>query len=403
MITILYPELQPLVEEYPAGLRILNIKVEKLPWLIVKAPKEFLLAARTNNGFKIYVVPLQIGGTETISLVSAFFDIPDEPLCIFTPCFEDAETKSLIHALDRGEVQVHLVDEHGRQLLGYPAKISIPPVIRDRIKHRKLLQFSNPAARNMCDSMNKWFGLRDTADDAEAISVDFGTPLFPEDIAIMNLIPEMHSYHGGKGYEISMLDRKEPGSFQERDIVQLLQRIFLPEQIFLGPLRVTDEEEICDVLVITDDRVLVIQAKDSPNTEAIMRKKMVKKRSTIMRHLTKAIRQVSGAIGYIRSTSPLQMLVLGEEVFIDLAGRELVSLIVVRELFADQYSDYSPPILDLIESTEVACIPLDYMELHMYTKFLDDENAFFAAFYHVFENAIARGEFPRLRFGMAGE
>ncbi len=403
MITILYPELQPLVEEYPIGLRILKTKVEKLPLLIIKAPKEFLLAARLNKGFKIYVAPLQISGTETIGLMSAFFDNPDEPLCISTLCFEDAETASLKHALDGGEVEVHLVDEHGRQLLGYPAKISVPPLARDRLEHRKLLQFSKPAARDMHDGMFKWFGLRVSADDAEAISVDFGEPLFPEDIVIMNLNPAMHSYNGGQGFGNTMLERKEPGSFQERDIVQLLQRIFPPEQIFLGPLRVTDKEEICDVLIITDDRVLVIQAKDSPNIEAIMRKEMDKKRSTIMRHLTKAIRQVSGALGYIRSATPLQMLVLGEEVFIDLAGRELVSLIVVQELFGDQYSDYSPPILDLVERTKVACIPLDYMELHMYTMFLDDEDAFFAAFDQVFDNGIARGEFPRLRFGMAGE
>lgn len=403
MIAILYPELQPLIVEYPIGLRILTIRAEKLPWLIIKATKEFLLAARINNGFKIYVAPLQIGGTATVSLISAFFDIPDEPLCIFTPCFDDAETNSLIHALDSGEVQAHLVDEHGRQLLGYPAKISIPPLARSRMKHRKLLQFSKPAARNMYDGMNKWFGLRDSTDDSEAISVDFGKPLFPEDIAIMSLIPEMHSYNGGQGYEISMLERKEPGSFQERDIVQLLQRIFLPEQIFLGPLRVTDKEEICDVLVITDDQVLVIQAKDSPNTEAVMRKQIAKKRSTIMQHLNKAIRQVSGALGYIRSATPLKMLVNGEEVIIDLAGREIVSLIVVRELFADEYCDYSPPILKLVEKTNVACIPLDYAELHMYTTFLDTEDAFFSAFYQVFDNGVTRGEFPRLRFGMAGD
>ena len=197
-----------------------------------------------------------------------------------------------------------------------------------------------------------------------------------------------------------MLEREEPGSFQERDIVELLQRIFPPEQIFLGPLRLTDREEICDVLVITDVRVLVIQAKDSPNIEAVMRKDISKKRSTIMRHLTKAIKQVKGAIGYIQASITLKMLISGEEVSIDLMGKEIVSLIVVRELFSDQYGEYSPPILDLVKKTEIACIPLDYMELHMYTMHLDDEDAFFAAFYQVFNNAIARGEFPRLRFKM---
>jgi len=403
MIAILYPELQPLINEYPIGLRILQIRDEDLPWLIIKAPKEFLLAARLNKGFKIYVVPLNIGGTDTIGLMSAFFDDSDEPLCISTLCFEDAATESLECALVGGEVQVHLFDEHSRQLLGYPAKISIPPPSRNRLKNRKLLQLSKPEAREMHNDMFKWCGLRDSADDADAISVDFGDPLFPEDIAIINANAEMHSYNGGQGFGITMLERREPGSFQEQDIVQVLQRIFLPEQIFHGPLRVNDKEEICDVLVITNYRVLVIQAKDSPNTAVIMRKEMAKKRSTIRRHLTKAINQVHGAIGYIRSATPLRIFVSGEEVVIDLTGRELVSLIVVRELFVDQYSDYSLPILDLAKRTNVACIPLEYTELHMYTMFLADEEAFFAAIDQVFKTGIDLGEFPRLRFGMAGE
>ena len=400
MIKILYPELQPLVEEYPIGLRVVKTKIEELPLLIIKAPKEFLLAARINKGFKIYVVPLQIDDTETIGLMSAFFDNPDEPLCIKTPCFEDVETTNLMQVLYSGSIEAHLVDELGRQLLGYPAKISIPSSTRDRLRHGKLLRFSTLALRDMLNGMEKWFGLRNSSDDAEAISIDFAESLFPENIAIIDMNPALHSYNGGKGFRITMLEREEPGSFQERDIVELLQRIFPPEQIFLGPLRLTDREEICDVLVITDVRVLVIQAKDSPNIEAVMRKDISKKRSTIMRHLTKAIKQVKGAIGYIQASITLKMLISGEEVSIDLMGKEIVSLIVVRELFSDQYGEYSPPILDLVKKTEIACIPLDYMELHMYTMHLDDEDAFFAAFYQVFNNAIARGEFPRLRFKM---
>jgi hypothetical protein len=336
--------------------------------------------------------------------VSAFFDIPDEPLYIFTPCFDNHdEIKSLFALFHCKQIQVHLIDELGRELMSYHAKISLTNTAKDRLLNRKLMPFSKPTARSMEDGMKKWFAARDTSDDVDAISVDFGKSLFSEDIMIINAIPEMFSYNGGAGFEMNMLIRDEPGSSQEKDIFQLLQRIFPPNQIFHGPLRVTDKEEICDVLVITDERILIIQAKDSPNTEAIMRKRLSKKRSITMGHLKKAIRQIKGAIGHIRSSASIQMIIGSERINIEILGRELVALIVVRELFDDQFSDYSQLLFELIEQTSVDCIALDYMELHMYTKFLHSEEAFFKAFYSVIDNALDLEQFPRLRFGLEGD
>jgi len=67
---------------------------------------------------------------------------------------------------------------------------------------------------------------------------------------------------------------------QEHDIVFLLQRIFWPDQIYLGPRRTTDQEEIADVVVITDRHVLLIQAKSSPNTEQVLHNTIIRKKAT---------------------------------------------------------------------------------------------------------------------------
>jgi hypothetical protein len=47
----------------------------------------------------------------------------------------------------------------------------------------------------------------------------------------------------------------------------------------------------------------------------------------------------------------------------------------------------------------VPCIALDYAELLMYTSHLAGEEGFFEAYNRVFEVALERGEFPRLRMG----
>ena len=104
--------------------------------------------------------------------------------------------------------------------------------------------------------MTTWFGLRSVEDDKSAILILFNESLIPEDIFIQDLVPQNHAYHGSKSFSFTELVRKEPGPYQERDIVKLLHRLFLPEQIYLNPLRVTDKEEIVDILVVTENYFL---------------------------------------------------------------------------------------------------------------------------------------------------
>lgn len=47
--------------------------------------------------------------------------------------------------------------------------------------------------------------------------------------------PENHAYQGSHSFSFTHLHGEEPGPLQERDIVQLLSRIFPPDQIYLNP------------------------------------------------------------------------------------------------------------------------------------------------------------------------
>lgn len=398
MLSMLHPDVLAALD-FPAGLYSPALDVDK-PVLVVKATKEFLLAAQINKGFKMYVVPIKIDGMVTVSIVSAFFDDEDEPLILQTPLFNEEVCTLLRATLLGNELDVHLFDEHNREMLGYAAHAVVSAATRILLTDAHLFPFDISIAKTMLDTASAWFGRRNANDDAAAIVVEFGAALFPEDIFILDFRPKLHGFHGTRGHSHTTLVRKEPGKFQEHDIVFLLQRIFRPNQIYLGPLKITDQEEIADVVVITDRRVLIVQAKDSPNMAEVIGNKINRKKATAMKSLKKAIRQVEGAVKHIRYQSPLRMLVSGTEVLVQIDTHSLLSLIVVKELFDDQYGEYSPLLLQLSAQTDVPCVALDYSELVMYTTHLSGEEDFFSAYQRVHYVGRERSEFPRLRFGL---
>ncbi len=164
-------------------------------------------------------------------------------------------------------------------------------------------------------------------------------------------------------------------------------------------MRTTDREEIADLLVVTPDTLIIIQAKDSPNTELILGNSLARKRAATLKNLKKAIGQLRGAIRYVKSKPLLGMIVEGQKIELDVSGKRWRGLAVVKELFNDEYETYSPLILQLARESEVPCVALDYVELNMYTAHLLDEGQFVAAIDQVFEHGERTGMLPRMRIG----
>ena len=271
MLTILYPELMPIIRQMPVGLLPFNLPGEDRPSLIVKVPKEYILAAKINASFKIYITPVQVEGLMTCGLATAFFDDADEPLVLRTPLFNEDFKNSLLGVLEGGPIDVHFFDELSRELLVYHATVSVPEASRLRLGMSAWVEPSNAVARAILGGIDTYFGLRTQRDDNEAIVVSLDESVYGEGLFIQNLRPNDHEYHGSRGFSQTMLEREEPGHFQEEDIIQCLQMTFPASEIFLSPKRVYDEEEVCDILVMTNSRALIIQAKDSPNIERISR------------------------------------------------------------------------------------------------------------------------------------
>lgn len=386
--------------EYPGGIHCIRLTGEGTPRIILKLPVSFLLPAKINQGFKIYVVPAELFGRASLGLMCAFFDDNDSPLVSWRLLDDRGDTQDLLHTFARSEILVHLFDEQGRELLGYRATIDVPLMAKVRLEHAKFPEPSHESFHAAHEQAMIWFGLRTPSDDEEAIQINFLEPLFPEDLAVVDMRPDLYLFHGGEGHGLTMLERPEPGKYQELDIIQLLQRLFRPDQIYHAPKRHYDKEEIADVLVISDHLCLIVQAKDSPNTQETMNRTLERKRLTSMKQLNDALKQVAGAVGYLRRTRPLRMFVNESEIEIDLGKRNVISLAVVRELFLDEYDHYSKALFDSFEQTGQPCIVLDYQELHAYTTYCDGEDGFLRAYFQVFDTAREIGSFPRLRFGI---
>jgi hypothetical protein len=402
MLTINFPQILPTIRKLPGGLLPINVPDQELPSLVVKVPKEYILAAKLNASFKIYLTPVQIKDQTTYGLVVAFFDDGDQPLAVRIPTVNDEGSKLVFDTLKKEKIKVHFFDELAREYLVYSAAVTIPQVTREHIDKANWLEPSITNARLIIEGISANFGLRTPQDDDEAIVVSLNESLYGQDLFLLDLQPENHIFKGAQDFSHTVLEREEPGHYQEKDIIQVLQQIFSPDQIYLSPKRTNDKEEVCDILLVTETTILIIQAKDSPNIERISKQSLARKRSNIMRALRKAVEQVKGAVGYIRrQPNRLEFLIDERMISINIGDRKLKTLVIVKELFNDQFKEYSPIIFNLVHERSVDCIALDYPELYSYCNHLKDESDFFKAYDLVMSNARERGEYPRLRFGLS--
>lgn len=399
MLTVLYPPALLLVRSFPLGLLPIHWSDREPSCLVIKATKEMLLTAKVRRGLRIYAFPVTRGHEIALGLVTAFFDDSDEPLAITTALCQDSLCNELVRILSNTTMNVHFFDEHNRELLGYAACISCPNKTRALLAHPARADLDEFAAIEVASELFHRFAVRTARDDEEAIAVTFEKPLWPENLVVQDLRPEAHDYHGGIPGTIETLERSVPGPPQERDIARLFRRLFGAEaQIFLNPLRVTHNKELVDLLVVTKNAALLVQAKDSPNVESTLQASIFRKKLKAQSTLEEALGQMRGALRYVRSTESLRIRTPEGEHELSLDQRNLRALVVVKELFIDEFASYSPPVLALAQCTNVPCIALDYPELATYAANLHGEEAFLAAYHKVFDNALRLGELPRLRF-----
>lgn len=336
MLTLHHPAIFRSVLGYPVGLFPARQEETGKLLLIAKIPKEYILAARMKGGFSFYLAPLPSTLGLTVALATAFFDDHDEPLVVKTPLFDEPLGKDLLELLTYGEFEIYFFDEHSREWMGYQTSVHDKGSLIVTGEEFGLFPYHPKIVSSIHESLETWFGFRTPEDDARAISVIFKKELYPSDVVVIDARDDKHDYYGSGGFSYSSLERKSPGYHQERDIAAGLKRAFRGDQLALNPMRRDNGKEFVDVLAVSTTYLLLVQAKDSPNTEASLSRTIDRKRRTSHSQIEKGVRQAKGAAAYVRRHPKLQLFIEKEHFDIDVAGKKVVSLVVVQEMFTDE-------------------------------------------------------------------
>ena len=400
MFSIQHPSILAHLGQLAYGLQPVFLRSEGVFTLLIKATKEAILTARLNQQIKVYLVPNTSAAGFSLGFISAFFDDQDEPLVLFTPLYVgDDLLTDLTEVLGQESFDLYFFDEHDREMMGVRARLQDVGRFREALRQTRFQQFSLNEVGGTLKAMGDWFGLRVAADDDRAFAVDFETNLYPDDLVIIDARPTAYDFQGAEGRPaLTSLERGEPGAFQERDLVRLLRRSFPGESIFLNPMSTDTGTELADIICLTNDVLLLVQAKDSPNTEASLRRSLDRKRAVIRAHIEKGARQLRGVLSYVTGRDELSLSTSSGTHALDIKGRLVCGLVIVREMFDDVYTACSAPVLAVANDCGVPCVLLDYAATHMLTLHLGSPTQLLNGLCQLFENALKHGEYPKPRF-----
>tara|TARA_R110000772_G_scaffold207017_1_gene317585 strand:+ start:4487 stop:5722 length:1236 start_codon:yes stop_codon:yes gene_type:complete len=399
LFSIQFPQILSHLGQLAHGLQPVKLLPDGRFCLIIKVGKEAILTARLNRQVKIYIIPDLDAPDRIHGFITAFFDDHDEPMVIFTPLFADDELAAdLGLLLKQGAFDLYFFDEHDREMFGVCAVVDAER-FGTAWSTANLAELDLTRAAEILASMSDWFGLRTEADDDAAFTVDFEEDLYTADLLFIDARPEAADFAGANmEASINSLERSDPGAFQERDIALLLRRAFPADSIFLNPIRDDTRKELTDILCVTDDFILVVQAKDSPNTEQSLRRSIDRKRSTIRAHIKKGAAQLRGAIKYILERDAIVIREEGEPQRVAVAGKYICGLVIVREMFDDDHQSCSSPVLAAAQACEAPTVLLEYQALHTMALRLPSPERLMSGLFQLFDVAIEKGEYPKPRF-----
>jgi hypothetical protein len=305
----------------------------------------------------------------------------------------------LTTVLGQESFDLYFFDEHDREMMGVRARTADVERFRATMRDSHFPTLDMDEVASTYEAMRTWFGLRTPQDDARAFTIQFDDTLYPDDFVLIDVREEAYDFQGANDLpSVTCLEREEPGAFQERDIALLLRRAFSGDSVFLNPARDDTGTELTDVLCVTDDVLLIVQAKDSPNTETSLRRSIDRKRSVIRAHIEKGAKQLRGALSYIQPRDDIVLRTPDGPRVIPVAGLAICGLVVVREMFDDDYKACSTPVLAIAAECGEPCVLLDYAALHVMALHLSSPIRLFNGLYQLFDVALERGEYPKPRF-----
>lgn len=372
MLTIQIPQILDVLETHKIGILPLIREDGKL-FLIFKLTKEGILAAKINRGFKISFVPYSHTDGTAYAILLLLMDNDDEPLSITNTFFKGESSNQIIKLLEQGVFDIYFFDELNRELLGYSAKVSNQDDFKKNRSNYLPIEASKERSINVLENINEWFFEAPEKNIKHTYLIEFSFPLYPENFHFLDTTRIIGMPFEKNSILHYSLEREEPGHFQEMDILCLLKRIFTFGKFHLNPIRADNKKEFVDILLTTEKIAILVQAKDSPNTEKTLKTSIDRKKSKTLSHFSKAVRQLEGAINYTKNNESLKLNRDEKTEEVSVENKKLYGLIVVKELFPEDFGSYTNALLELSNSTNTPCLVFDYAELHSLSEVFDED------------------------------
>ena len=404
MLRLKYPSLyEHLLPKLEFGLHPVKLGDSADYLLIVKCSKEIILTAELNNGFEIYLPLINCDSVKTTSLLSVFYDCDDDPLTIMTFITDDCSYDKEVfkEVFSQEIIDIYFVSQSNVDILSFKSKIECSDTVFENLNLSNLMPRSYETIPILNNSLCDYF--HEKINEKDKIKISFIEPVTQNFTTIIDCSKPAELHHvNDNGISTSTLRINEPGESQENEIAGFLNRVFEHSKIYMNPLKIDDREEISDLIVIGDDYIYFVQAKDSPNNESVIRNSIQRKKSTVKKHLKKAVNQMKGAIKHASLRDNLEFYVKGADdtftkISTDIEVLKKRGIIVLKELFPEDMIDYTTLIIDMCKELKEECIVFDFNDLGNCTVNIDNEAVFAKMFESSFKQACQYGEFPKYR------
>lgn len=396
MLSLKHPELNQILSSLPVGLLTARTDENKLI-LILKLSKEMILAAKITRGFRISFVPYNVNEKNHHALLVLFPDNFEEPLSLVHSLYENPESRELLELFSQDTFQSYFFDEHNREL--FACNSFLPNLENFRNIATKL----NPGRKSdhptgmTFEQVNEWYSDAPDNNASNTFEITFSSDVYPAFTHFIDSTQAFSPMPGDMSFVHYSLEREEPGDQQELDILLLLNKIMPDADFYLNPVRTDTKKEFVDVLAVNNSNVLFVQAKDSPNTESLLRTTISRKASKTLAHLKKAAEQMKGAFNHYKKNPVLNFSGEQKECTVDVSKGNVIGLIVVKELFAEDAEKYLEAITSIFLITGMRCLIVDYTELHLYSN-ETNADSFFATLEFLHTKMMKKKKFIRARF-----
>ena len=337
---------------------------------------------------------MNIDGAEAFNLITAFRDDYENPLVIYTPIVgENDLIINLRFALTADTVDIHFFDEHARERGAYTvtginkehaARILAPAPVYSGMEKLKEAHAATV----------EWFTMRTPKDDADSLRIPLEKKLYNDDFSIIDI----GDAHSNRLYmpRSSNLVREIAGPESEEDIAQCFSRSFKEGMVFIGPKK-PNNKELADIVVVENNNVIIVQAKDSPNNEITLSRTIERKQKASKALAEKGFSQIRGAI---RSVQKDGLYIKNEFVDFNISAQNinLYAILVIKEKFPSDYKWYFEKSSEITRDKGVMTVLLSYRQLHEITHHMESGDDFIAAIIQIYYQARLHHQFPELNF-----